>query len=149
MEVRLGRKEDVQGVVEVIKDAWTSYYCAADGYWMGGETLEKMIKCSVDYLEGKDPYIPEIPKYYVAEENGETVGFMFLNTNFYERFWIWDLMVKKAWQGKGVGKKLFETAAKDGKEIYINVNPENPAMAFWDKLGFKTIRKSVVMKWEK
>lgn len=100
-------------------------------------------------------------KFFVAENRNEKiVGFVILENNN-GKFWINNAMVKKEYQNKGIGKKLFNAVSKNEglyrkvnnfrynkKPIYLWVNVKNPAMKFWRKFGFREILRESLMRKE-
>ena len=89
---------------------------------------------------------------FIAEENDETVGFLFSivqevnsrNMKPHKIFYIDDLCVDEKSRGKHIGQKLFEFAKEEAKrlgcyEITLNVWEGNEsAKAFYKKMGLRT-----------
>lgn len=74
----------------------------------------------------------------------EIVGFIVLE-NVRGNFWVNHIMVKKRYQRKNLGKKLFNFVTKNKKPLYLWINLKNPALKFWKSLGFKEILREVLM----
>lgn len=111
------------------------------------------------YYENFESFCSKINGYpkgcFVAEFDNKICGYIIsfpflidqvfpLNTNFYSIadpncFYIHDLCVSKDFHGKGVGKRLFETVAKNKETLSLVavLNSEN----FWSKLGFEVVKK--------
>jgi len=83
-------------------------------------------------------------EFFVAEINKEIVGFIILENNE-GKFWICNIMVKKNCQGQNIGEKLFNFAIKNKNPIYLWVNVKNPAIKFWERLGFKKVLQEELM----
>ncbi len=126
------------------------------------EVLEIHAKIKPDYfVSGHTKYSePELEailkaedvKVYVADENGEVLGYAFcilqetLHKPFVVSFkymYIDDLCVNSACRGKGIGKKLFAHVCEEAKalgcrDITLNVWEGNDsARAFYESLGMK------------
>jgi len=94
----------------------------------------------------------------VAEEDGKILGFItFLIKKRLPHFIVrrlgyLDLLyVDSKQRGKGVGVKLFNAAKeilkKEGMKYFeASVHPQNPALKFWEKQGFKQYRKEMYVK---
>ena len=97
--LREGKKSDMAAVLLLIKELATF------------EKEENAVEVTQDDLE-RDGFgnLPAF-KIFVAEQEGEVIGMAL----FYERYSTWkgriihleDLIVKKAYRGKGVGKALY------------------------------------------
>ncbi|MEP1140185.1 MAG: GNAT family N-acetyltransferase [Balneola sp.] len=108
-------------------------------------------------------------KFLVLEYGNEIAGFIItiregkkydsLNyqffVNHYEKFEYVDrVVIKKEFQGKGFGKRLyeylFETTETDIITCEVNILPENPgSMAFHKKMGFQDKGKLITSGGEK
>lgn len=87
----------------------------------------------------------------IAQEGNEPLGFLFYRTDFpvlYFKgplFWIDLVFVSQAARGKGVGKALYEEAARLAKaggfqRIVLDVFDANEgSLAFHDKMGFHRV----------
>jgi len=157
MNIRKATKKDLPKIVKVIENSFHRQYPAA------GEFYSAELFADPNYATATGPYYsPQVflksiicelknkfrqPfKFLIAEINKEIVGFIILEKRT-KHFWIHNIMVKKEYQKKGVGKKLFNVATQNKKPIYLWVNAKNPALKFWKKLGFKEVlRESLMIK---
>jgi ribosomal protein S18 acetylase RimI-like enzyme len=100
---------------------------------------------NVNFSGLNDPNVTNI----VAKRRNRIIGFVQLvkydeNTDFYEGYWIFGLVVRNFYRGRGIGISLSQSAiekARSGgaKEILLWVYEDNlPAINLYHKLGFKT-----------
>lgn len=80
--------------------------------------------------------------FYIAEMNSEPVGFISLSHDHTAgAYKIHKLYVHPMMQGKGIGRHLLdrmmeETRKHQGRAVRLNVNRNNPARNFYERLGF-------------
>jgi GNAT superfamily N-acetyltransferase len=76
-------------------------------------------------------------RYHVAEIDGELIGFVGVR----ERSHLYHLFVSKRWQGRGIGRQLWELAKSDclasGHRGPFTVNSSSHAMPIYERWGFK------------
>lgn len=87
---------------------------------------------------------------FVAEENGEVIGFITVDESADATCDIESVYTVKERRNKGVGTALIENVVKKAKnggfdKIFLEVNAQNPAFALYLKLGF--IKVSVRKKY--
>jgi GNAT superfamily N-acetyltransferase len=88
--------------------------------------------------ELRDKYLP-IAETWVAEENGNLIGFISLLDNY-----IGALFVAPKEQGKGVGTKLIEQARREKGHLKVGVYSKNiGARRFYKKNEFTYISEEV------
>jgi len=81
----------------------------------------------------------QMAETWVAEENGNLIGFISLLGNY-----IGALFVVSKEQGKGVGTKLIERARQEKGHLNVGVYSKNvDARRFYEKNGFKYINEEV------
>lgn len=68
---------------------------------------------------------------WVAEEDGEVVGFISLLNNY-----IGALFIKPSWQGQLVGTKLVNQVTKIKDTLTVGVKKNQKARQFYEKHGF-------------
>lgn len=95
--------------------------------------------------------------FLVCREHENTLGFVSyefrIDTNGTNIIYVPKLYIKPEAQGKKLGKILLEEVAKTGKArhceyVELNVNRNNPALHFYQKLGF-TIFQTVDIPYDK
>ena len=78
----------------------------------------------------------------VILHDGEAIGRLYLE-EWGREFRIIDIALLPAWRGLGIGARLMgEIIAKAmaaGKAVSIHVEQYNPAMSFYQRLGFKKV----------
>ncbi len=142
MIIRKGRREDLQHLPEILMEA----YEGLEEY--GERDLEKARKY-IDELYEEDPEC-----FFVAEDNGKIVGFIFCNRFWYSKFEhsqvgaIHEIVVLPSHRHGGIGKMLIERAMEKLKpskiELWVGEKNED-AIKFYENMGFK--RKEKAGKW--
>ena len=84
--------------------------------------------------------------YYLAFEGDEPAGYLSIQPEGEHTFHLQKIYVLPSFQGKKVGKLLFEQAIKAIKELHpepcqmrLNVNRQNKALTFYEKMGMKKV----------
>lgn len=84
--------------------------------------------------------------YYIAYIEGEAAGYVSIQPEGEHLFHLQKIYVLPHFQGKKLGKVLFEQAIKAIKEIHpepcemhLNVNRNNKALQFYEHLGMKKV----------
>ena len=97
------RKEEIQKVSKIIDEIFNKYDKVS-----AKNTIKFHFKC-------KESGIDDGRKYWVAEVNKKIVGFIGSVNTIQSVFWLSWFGVKKDFQGKGIGKKLFEFFLNEAK----------------------------------
>jgi len=71
-----------------------------------------------------------------ARDNGKLVGFLRALTDHCYRCFIADLAVAKAYQGKGIGRKILQFTRELAPEARLILFAAEDAEPFYQKLGF-------------
>ncbi len=76
--------------------------------------------------------------FFVAEEDGEVVGFVIGEFCLAEKVWLESIVVRKDLRGKGIGKLLFNAFKNHCKEkgynaLYLSSDPS--AEKFYESIG--------------
>jgi len=129
-----------KGELLILQEVYQSAYQKLEKY---AYTTPGKIKNYLKWLYSKEP-----EGFFVAEKEGKTVGFISIHTNWQN--WklgrtgeIHELAVRREFQGKGIGKKLFLKACQYAKKkgcrtLSLWVGEENwYARSWYEKLGFK------------
>lgn len=91
--------------------------------------------------ELRNKYLPAA-KTYVAEENGELVGFISLIDSY-----IGGLFIAPTKQGRGIGTRLIEQVKIENKQLRVGVfNKNEGARRFYERNGFKYLSEEVQME---
>ena len=156
IKIRKAETQDIPEMIKILESAIHENFDGAGEYYFKEEytdpnyksfsgpyySKKEFIKNNMSTLKErlKKPY-----EAFVLLGHDEFIGYIIIEQNK-GRCWVNDLLIKKEHQQKGYGRKLYEHALKNKKEIYLWVNDANPAKKFWETLGFKTILKECLMK---
>ena len=84
--------------------------------------------------------------YYLAFEGDEPAGYLSIQPEGEHTYHLQKIYVIPSFQGKKLGKLLFEQAIKAIKELHpepcqmrLNVNRQNKALTFYEKMGMKKV----------
>ena len=84
--------------------------------------------------------------YYLAFKDDEPAGYLSIQSEGEHVFHLQKIYVMPSFQGMNLGKLLFEQAIKAIKELHpapcqmrLNVNRENKAFTFYQKMGMKKV----------
>ncbi len=84
--------------------------------------------------------------YYLAFEGDEPAGYLSIQPEGEHTYHLQKIYVLPSFQGKKLGKLLFEQAIKAIKELHpepcqmrLNVNRQNKALTFYEKMGMKKV----------
>ena len=84
--------------------------------------------------------------YYLAFEGDEPAGYLSIQPESEHTYHLQKIYVLPSFQGKKLGKLLFEQAIKAIKELHpepcqmrLNVNRQNKALTFYEKMGMKKV----------
>ena len=84
--------------------------------------------------------------YYIAFKENEPVAYLSIQPEGEHIFHLQKIYVLPSFQGMNLGKLLFEQAIKAIKELHpapcqmrLNVNRENKAVTFYQKMGMKKV----------
>lgn len=134
--IRRAREEELSKLAKVYLSAY--------------ESMEQYAYCdyeeALDYMEWL--YHGHKEGFFVAEANGEPVGFIACNPFWRDRFVgrtceMHELAVAKEWKSKGIGRMLMQRALDYGREkgcrtASLWVGEENTlAIEWYKRLGFK------------
>jgi len=84
--------------------------------------------------------------YFLAFEGNEPAGYLSIQPEGEHTYHLQKIYVLPSFQGKKLGKLLFEQAIKAIKELHpepcqmrLNVNRQNKALTFYEKMGMKKV----------
>lgn len=143
MEVRKARLEDARG------QGSCHYYCWQETYrgLISDEFLDHMSEeKNMARFEGF--YHLVIGYQYVLEDNGKIVGFFDVSKSRedYAPFEVQGLYLRKAYQGKGYGKKMMEYifSIVNGEHFYLWCLATNPTCGYYEHFGAKKVDTRIV-----
>lgn len=86
--------------------------------------------------------------YYIGYYDDKPCGYISVEQQGDDLFHLQKIYVMPGFQGKGIGKKLFDKAIEYIKSIHptpctmeLNVNRNNKALQFYEHLGMKKVNK--------
>jgi len=134
--IRRVKKEELQTLIKVYQSA----YKKVEKY---AYRSENKIRSYLEWLYTKEP-----EGFWIAEKEGRITGFACIHTSWEDYRWgrtgeLHEIAVQEELQGKGIGKKLFNTVLRYAREkrcrfLSLWVGEENwPARSWYQKLGFK------------
>ncbi|AGA68224.1 putative P-loop ATPase fused to an acetyltransferase [Desulfitobacterium dichloroeliminans LMG P-21439] len=127
MIIRKFKHPDTEEIIEI----WYNVSVVAHSF-----IPKEMWESHKDELRNK--YLP-IAETWVAEENGNLIGFISLLGNY-----IGALFITPKEQGKGVGTKLIEQARREKGHLNVGVYSKNiDAGRFYKKNGFAYLSEEV------
>ncbi|KGQ57915.1 GNAT family N-acetyltransferase [Gallibacterium anatis] len=96
---------------------------------------------SAEEIAAIRPYVPEafkgVEHLFLAEEDGEIIGFMGINGTKLEM-----LFIAPEQRDKGIGKTLLQHAVVKFGVNSLTVNEQNPqAVGFYQYMGFQTVER--------
>ncbi|MCP9755042.1 GNAT family N-acetyltransferase [Lacihabitans sp. CCS-44] len=139
MEIRKAQTKDIPSIQKIAFDTWPSAY---------GDILEQS---QIDYmldlmynLEVLEKQMNESQTFLIIKDEELDLAFISFETNYdnQPQTKIHKIYISPAAQGKGLGKILIEETErqainKRNECILLNVNRQNKARFFYEKLGFK------------
>ena len=143
IEIRKARKEDLPVIRQLAHEIWPSAYLEILGQAQLDYMLEKIY--SLSSLEHQLTVLNH--NFVLATEGEIPVGFASYSAHENEAVYhLNKIYVLPNQQGKKIGKKLLDYVLKNVKEagassLQLNVNRFNKALHFYEKAGFKIVRK--------
>lgn len=141
MEIIKATKKDIPVIHDLAEKIWWPTYKSI--------ISEEQILLMLENMYSKNALEEQIKggiEFIIAKNDVEEVAFAGYSINNDEMrvLKIHKLYVLPCEQGKGTGKKLFEYLSKTAKELKVNilelnVNRANPALNFYQKMGFEII----------
>lgn len=137
--LRKAKEEDMQIVSELAERIWPQTYSEY--------ITEGQLRYMLDLMYNKGELLSQLQQGYqfiIAEEESADVGFACssLTDPETQTYKLHKLYVLPEMHGKGVGKILInevknKAVEKGGKFLQLNVNRNNKAKDFYEKIGFK------------
>ena len=146
VHLRLLAKEELILIQKVAHQTWPSTFAGI----LSSEQIAYMLNWMYD-LKMLESQVEKGHNFFVAEEQGDAIGFAGFELNHLERpkAKLHKLYLLPSSQGKGVGKTLLLEVTKRAREagqksLVLNVNKQNKkAIDFYIAMGFVTIRQEV------
>ena len=145
VKIRKATLEDIPSIQSITYKTWPVAY--------GKILSQKQLNYMLDLMytnEALQEQFKEDHVFYIAELNGQAVGFAAFNC--YEKpdvYKLHKLYVLPQAQGSGAGKALLQFVINKVKELkastlLLNVNRHNTAINFYKKIGFSVLKKEDV-----
>ena len=142
--LRKAKEQDIEIISDLAERIWPQTYSE----YISEEQLRYML----DLMYNKGELLAQLQKGYhflIAAEDGNDVGFACISVIDPESqtYKLHKLYVLPEMHGKGVGKILINEVKNiaqrnSGKFLQLNVNKNNKAKIFYEKIGF-TIKETV------
>lgn len=138
--IRIATLDDIPVIQEIAYQTWPSTY--------GSIISEEQIRYMLDLMYSKDSLVQQMTKghhFFLMESE---TGFASVSDETNGVFKLNKLYVLPSAHKTGAGKALLNAAkeyAKNngGKELILQVNKQNPAIAFYEKQGLSIKSESV------
>lgn len=138
-------KATLQELITIQDIAYRVWYSTYESI-LSKQQIEYMLKAM--YSEESLTQQIEIENhiFFLAQENNQTLGFMSIELNYQnsKSAKLHKIYVLAQTQGKGGGRLLMDKAEEIARDhqtkiIRLNVNRNNPALKFYQKLGYQII----------
>lgn len=139
MQIRKATSDDIWIIQALSKQVWPHTFADI--------LSEKQIAYMMDMMystEAIERQLSELShQYLLISEEEEYLGYLAYELNYKDRDQtkIHKIYVLPSTQGRGVGKLLIDRVAKEhhNKSIALNVNRNNKAIGFYERLGFAIV----------
>ncbi|OYU67566.1 MAG: GNAT family N-acetyltransferase [Cytophagaceae bacterium BCCC1] len=139
MEIRKANINDIQSIQNIAFETWPSAY----GDILKVEQIDYMLNLMYN-KEVLQKQMEESQTFVIITEENEDLAFVSFETDYDKQAQtkIHKIYITPAAQGKGLGKILIEETEsqaikKRNNKLLLNVNRQNKARYFYEKLGFK------------
>ena len=147
-ELKEATTNDIALISRLGHDIWREVYPPI----IGSAQVEYMLEKMYNYAALEEQMKDLGHKFFIAMYSGQDVGFVsfsFHHGELANRTRIHKLYLLPSMQGKGLGAqmvKYVEALSKENNDVKLelNVNKNNPALHFYNRLGF-AIEKDVVI----
>ncbi|MCD7901537.1 MAG: GNAT family N-acetyltransferase [Bacteroides sp.] len=144
LSIRKATTEDCILIHEMAHIAFTATY---QNMLTAGQ-LEYMLEWMYSFPNIQKQMVEDGHVYFIAYYNQEPCGYVSVEKQDTDLFHLQKLYVLPAFQGKQIGKYLFNEVIRYVKEIHpepclieLNVNRNNKAVSFYERMGMKKVRE--------
>lgn len=141
LSIRKATPHDLKVIRQIAHDTWPVTYASI----LSDDALQYMLEYfySIDALTGQ---METGQQFFLADLLQETIGFGSVTEIAPQVFKLNKLYVLPEKQKTGAGKALLDFAinfAKENnaKELVLNVNRNNPAIGFYERMGFSILKE--------
>lgn len=115
--------------------------------WKHHNTVDKIYQLKI--IDPKDLTFKDNEEYYKILLNDVMVGFIGIK-NYDKEIYLYRFFIDESYRNQGIGtialELLIEIAKKDNKDISLDVIGDNIAFDLYQRLGFKTHYRRMVLK---
>jgi len=141
LSIRLAELDDINAIGFLAQQIWPEAY----GHILPQEQLEYMLGLFYSPAALRRLMLEDGHSFLMVEEDGEPIGFAswspYGDPGVYK---LHKLYVLSGRQGKGMGKAILNFIYEDirgATALQLNVNRQNKALQFYEKMGFSIIRE--------
>ena len=138
MEIRKATSSDIVSIQKIANDTWPSAY----GEIIGLQQIEYMLNLMYSH-EALEKQM-EFQTFLIIKDEEDDLAFVSFEVNYglEAKTKIHKIYICPTAQGKGLGKILIEETEREAiknrnKTLVLNVNRENKARFFYEKIGFR------------
>lgn len=115
--------------------------------WKHHNTVDEIYQLRI--INPEELTFDEFEEYYKILFNDEMVGFIGIK-NYEKEIYLYRFFIDEKYRNKGIGtialNKIIDMAKEQNKDISLEVIGENMARNLYEKLGFKTHYRRMVLK---
>jgi ribosomal protein S18 acetylase RimI-like enzyme len=141
--IRLANIDDLATVERLAREIWPGTY----GDILSAEQLEYMLDLIYNNTTLRNQMLNQQHTFLMVEQDGEPVAFAAYSTVESGISKLHKIYVHQKTQGQGIGKQLIDhivSQLRTKQNIHtlrLNVNRQNKARFFYEKLGFKITKE--------
>lgn len=115
--------------------------------WKHHNTVDPIYQLRI--IEPEELTFKENEEYYKIMFNNEMVGFIGIK-NYPKELYLYRFYIDEKYRNKGIGtialNKIIDMAKKQDKDMSLEVMGENIARDLYERLGFKTHYRRMILK---
>lgn len=115
--------------------------------WKHHNTVDSIYQLRI--IEPEELTFKENEEYYKIMYNNEMVGFIGIK-NYEKEIYLYRFFIDEKYRGQGIGtialNKLIDMAKEQDKDMSLEVMGDNIARDLYERLGFKTHYRRMVLK---
>lgn len=139
MEILKPSLNDIPAIISLATDTWHTTYSSI----ISKEQIEYMLQLFYNKELIASQLSDPTHFFLLAKEENQLLGYSHCYIE-YDKLKLSKLYISPLAQGKGIGKQLLNRIEADMNELNIstlilNVNRNNPALNFYQKMGFEII----------
>lgn len=141
-------EKDIAVIQQLSREIWHAVYPSI----VSVEQIEYMLDRMYSTAALTDQMQNQGHQFLIMKVDDDPVGFASYSIKSPDepkRYRLHKLYLKPQLHGKGIGRKAidhlsFEISCLGGTEIELNVNKKNPAIRFYEKVGFSREREEII-----